>query len=992
MQIKRNAYWKAFRKLFMMLPLVLCYTAKAQQFNFQPVQDGPTAASYKVIQDKHGYIWIACDNGIWEYDKSRFRSFSYDSAGNKITGVIHILEDGKGRIVFCTTSGHIGYIYNDHVVFPALNKKLQAVLKNGNGIVFDMYVDHNHILWLATYYGLYRTIKPDDYSNIEMVPPPSESDSCNIGITVVDDQKALCAGYYAVIPSVDKGNGRLYMFIKRGSNVKVLPYYSKIKKEIAPYCITTILSNHNTVFFIMNKLYVVYSNGKDKVEDDTNHVINFYEDREGGLWVGTMNGLEYFNDINMDSRPILSLKGYSITSIIEDSENGFWVSTLNGQVFYLNSKYSINYDNIHGMDDNISLMRNVAGKVLVSDSKNYLRVIKGDSVYKLPLPVDENVETVHDCFVWHNKFFLACTAGVLESDTRLEGNWKTLYNGKYKTSFLVYNLSSYSGKGFYGINYDRLVSINNDSIEVGALLPARGQAMQVMPDGDLLVGCTNGLYIYQKGKYIYLGSNSKFLSSSISVIKTDKGGNIWVGTKDQGIGIFRNHAMILIKSKQDGLASNFVNDIDFDSSDNVWVATDNGLSKIVPSKNYMIESYGLQNGLISKEVNTLAINGQYLWVGTRKGVIKIDIKHFGKNEVPPPVYIVRIKVNDSIIDNPTDLSNKERNLSFSLVGLTFKDSKQRYAYRLLSIDTTWHYTDLSEVSFNNLSPGRYRFEAKAVNADGVASVVPATYSFIIESPFWLRWWFILCEVFVVAALVYLFIKYRLHLIQKKEAEKTRINKMLAEYQMTALTAQMNPHFVFNAINSIQDYVLGNDTQKAYDYLTKFSQLVRIILYNAKEKTITLEKELESLKMYVELEELRFEGKFQFIFEVGKEVDVYGIQLPSMIIQPYVENAIWHGLMPLGGKRKGILKVNITQQGNLLKIVIEDNGIGREESRKIRKSTGYKSVGMEITRDRINVLNNLLGAGESEINIYDLYDEQVKPAGTRVEIKITVNKD
>ena len=248
------------------------------------------------------------------------------------------------------------------------------------------------------------------------------------------------------------------------------------------------------------------------------------------------------------------------------------------------------------------------------------------------------------------------------------------------------------------------------------------------------------------------------------------------------------------------------------------------------------------------------------------------------------------------------------------------------------------------------------------------------------------------EVIAFAAMVYGFIKYRLRLIQKKEAEKTRINKMLAEYQMTALTAQMNPHFVFNAINSIQDYVLGNDTQKAYDYLTKFSQLVRVILYNAKEKTITLERELESLKMYVELEELRFEGKFQFLFEVGKEVDVYGIQLPSMIIQPYVENAIWHGLMPLGGKRKGILKVNISQQGNLLKIIVEDNGIGREESKKIRKSTGYKSVGMEITRDRINVLNSLLESGESEINIYDLYDEEVKPAGTRVEIKITVNKD
>jgi LytS/YehU family sensor histidine kinase len=240
----------------------------------------------------------------------------------------------------------------------------------------------------------------------------------------------------------------------------------------------------------------------------------------------------------------------------------------------------------------------------------------------------------------------------------------------------------------------------------------------------------------------------------------------------------------------------------------------------------------------------------------------------------------------------------------------------------------------------------------------------------------------------VGALIYAFINFRLRNIKEKEEEKTKVNKMLSEYQMTALRAQMNPHFVFNAINSVQEYILDNEPQKAYDYLTKFAQLVRIVLNNAKEKYISLEKDLETLEVYMDLEQLRFGDKFEYLIDIDEKIDSYNIQLPAMLIQPYVENAIWHGIMPLGGQRKGRLIVRIWQRGNELNIIVEDNGVGRESAAKIKKMKQHKSVGMELTKQRLDMLNNLPEYRSSDIEIYDLRDESGKPAGTRVEIKIT----
>ena len=216
--------------------------------------------------------------------------------------------------------------------------------------------------------------------------------------------------------------------------------------------------------------------------------------------------------------------------------------------------------------------------------------------------------------------------------------------------------------------------------------------------------------------------------------------------------------------------------------------------------------------------------------------------------------------------------------------------------------------------------------------------------------------------------------------------KTDFEKRLANVEMHALRAQMNPHFIFNCLNSIDYYILKNDMETASDYLNRFSRLIRLILQNSRSNYVNLKDELEALKLYIEMESLRFDESFDYEVKIGKGLQLEEIEIPPMLLQPYVENAIWHGLMQREGKGK--LDLVITKQNGHLNCIIEDNGIGREAAMAIRSksATRRKSMGMQITEDRIGMINRLYNT-DARINIEDLKDDKGKASGTRVNLEI-----
>ena len=223
--------------------------------------------------------------------------------------------------------------------------------------------------------------------------------------------------------------------------------------------------------------------------------------------------------------------------------------------------------------------------------------------------------------------------------------------------------------------------------------------------------------------------------------------------------------------------------------------------------------------------------------------------------------------------------------------------------------------------------------------------------------------------------------------QKIKQIETTFEHKIAETEMIALRAQMNPHFIFNCLNSIKLYTLENDSQTASEYLTKFSQLIRLVLENSRSEKVTLQKELETLKLYIELEAMRFKDKVQYKINVVPHIDQQYIEIPPLLLQPYVENAIWHGLMhkPEGGN----ITIDIAQPDEyLLHIEISDDGIGREMAgqHKSKSATRQKSFGLKMTSERLDAINHIYKT-KTEVKIVDLVDADGNAAGTKVIIEI-----
>jgi hypothetical protein len=502
------------------------------------------------------------------------------------------------------------------------------------------------------------------------------------------------------------------------------------------------------------------------------------------------------------------------------------------------------------------------------------------------------------------------------------------------------------------------------------------------------MGKKTGLYLFKDKKYKHLSYINPLLKSPIISLKEDKDSSIWIATIGNGVLRLKNNKVTQI-SKKDGLISTICTAISIDQYGNIWVGTNSGLSCIrkeeIEKGKWSIKNITEQTGLNSNDITKIYAFKEKLWVGTMNGVSSVDIQEALKPSAPSLAHIDSIKVNNISISGKTIFPYNENNLKFMLNGLTFNDNgNHNYRYRLIGLDTAWQQTNTDEILISNLAPGNYTFQAQIANADNIWSNRSSSYCFTIEKPFWLTWWFILLEVVMLVVIIYLIVLWRTNIIQKKENEKLRINKLLAEYQMKALTAQMNPHFIFNAINSIQNFIIQNHATLAYDYLIKFSKLIRLVLNNSKDNEISLKQELDTLGLYIELEQLRFEKSFTYNLQVETQIDQEALMIPALLLQPYIENAIWHGLMPLK-TRLGIIALTIVQQDNCLKITISDNGVGRIVSDQIKKKIAHKthqSVGMELTGKRIELFGQ---ESKFSLQIIDNYSEHNEPIGTTVEI-------
>ncbi|MEP7141505.1 MAG: histidine kinase [Ferruginibacter sp.] len=326
-------------------------------------------------------------------------------------------------------------------------------------------------------------------------------------------------------------------------------------------------------------------------------------------------------------------------------------------------------------------------------------------------------------------------------------------------------------------------------------------------------------------------------------------------------------------------------------------------------------------------------------------------------------------------------------LSFSAQEFIFPE-RIEYAYQFKPLDNDWHYTDYfnREITFTKLAPGKYIFRLRAQMQGGNWDTMPMEYTIIITPAWWQTGWFKLLCIIAIMALIIYFIQKRIQFIRKTEQQKSRQEKELLELEAKALRAQMNPHFIFNCLNSIKSLIQENENEKSVTYLTTFSKLIRTLLNNADKKEISLYDEIETCRLYLQLEAIRFDTKFSFTVNVDNTIDLKSIKVPALIIQPFIENAIWHGIVPRNNG--GQVSLNAVRKNNIIEVAVEDDGIGRESSQQNKSASGlsHQSKGVSLTQSRLE-LNNLLHQRQAKLEIIDKKDEKGNATGTIVIIKI-----
>ena len=502
-------------------------------------------------------------------------------------------------------------------------------------------------------------------------------------------------------------------------------------------------------------------------------------------------------------------------------------------------------------------------------------------------------------------------------------------------------------------------------------------------DGMLWLATDRGLASMVNGTFRHYTKEDGLSDNTVLCLVMDSKDRLWTGTAN-GLTCHENGRLRSIRFGSD-FGSNYFNLLGKDAQGGLWAGTNNGLFLFHPDSlladSTKFEHITMSDGLRSLEFNLnaayMGANGRSLF-GTSAGIVRHDGARDSIRSIiaSPRVHLTGLRSFlqttdwtgqcDSLgldgLPVRLHLGHRRHYLTFDYGAIAFsKPERVRYRYRLVGYDPDWlPATEARFASYSNLPHGEFTFEVSATTDDKTWSD-PASFRFSIDPPYWARWWFYLLCALGLAGILFGVQRYRA--VRRERRERTRqlmLRSRMLQLEQQALNANMNRHFVFNALNSIQFHINRQDRTTASRYLTSFAKLIRKNLDASQNDTTTLAEELERLELYLQLEHMRFKDKFRYTISLDPRVDANHVRLPAMMLQPYVENSIWHGILPM--ERQGHVAISTGPGGEDGRVVvrIEDDGIGMEQSLKAKLGMegDHISRGIEITKGRADVLRKL----------------------------------
>lgn len=954
---------------------------RAQELFFRNIgsdQGLPSSETYKLLQDRNGYIWTATDGGVARFDGSTMSSYT-SNEGLSENVVLGLYEDRYGRIWFRTLSGDICYYENGRIRAIAANPELRKLVRQS--FTTSLFLGEGDTLFCGTgcSAGLLKIPPAGNYSKVIRWMPAEN------GFVIANKTRPgeLVAGLAA---STDLNTSFLTLnclgrtvIIDRSPESRHLDNTCRVMRD----------RRGNCYWPSFRRLALITPEGKISYTEFGHDIARVYQDHDGDLWVGVKSeGVYCYAGSNLAAKPLHFLDGLTVSDILQDREGAIWLSTIEKGIFQ-----SLNKNVFFIGAENEKVLGFVAAggqmRIACEPAKELLAGAGGGVA-----PTETMRLLPPFCSLLH---IVPCAGGYAYFTD------KGLFHVKdgrvtpilHEGGPLLYSRrAAAAGDSLVFSTYANICVSHRGETVRNQFLPFVVNAIHFSKRYGLLFGSrsSDGLLVLEKDTFRPFLEKFPELRTRINCIAESPDGKLWIGTNEKGLFCYDGETLLAYNERK-GLPSSKVNELDFDENGDAWIATNKGLGRIPGGQVHRRAiAYDKGHGLPGVELEKLACFGGKVWCATKEQLFCFETGAMRINQSPPPVVLSAVTVNTlpQSADSFPELEAGQNNVGFTLHGMTYRKwHEKKFAYKLEGYKDEWQISGTGLISYTNLPPGTYAFVAHALNNDNTWSARPAVWRFTIRKPYWKTLWFICCVIAAAAAGVYFLARWWVLRVKRREQEKAKIGKLLSEFQMTALRAQMNPHFIFNAISSIQHYILQNEVQQSYNYLAKFSKLIRNVLDQSKEEELLLSAELETLQLYIELEQLRFSAPFAFELQVDEELEPDNIYIPTMLLQPFIENAIWHGLMPK--KEKGTLRLLLRRVPAGLLAVIEDDGIGRAASRAAQQGKLHESKGLSISRRRLDLLN-----AEQEhrytLLIEDLYDTQGGAAGTRVTLTIPVIYD
>ena len=987
----------------------------SQHYNFinYSIEQGlPQSQVEDIFVDSKGYIWFATLGGVSKFDGRKFQNFSTED-GLLDNQVKTIFQDKKGGIWIGTLGGvslFNGQNFKNIQLKSELSKNnITSITQDRSGCIWlgtdgagicklvdqdtdlqftylttDNGLPHNYVrallcdnegnIWIGTRSGI--TINKDGkFQN----SPYQRFDKVNVSDLVQAKNGEILISTYGdgvytyhnnQITNYNKSNGLLSNYIRSITEDNLGNYWLASKKGITKLDFTA--SNKKVLTFTTQEGLV------------TNNIKSISRDYEGNIWIGSdgkgvmkLTGEAFVNYSTKDG-----LSSDIVMSVVEDADNNMWFSTYGEgiSVVYNKSKKG----EFKTLKTRHGLSNNTVWCSYVDKNKNiWFGTSDGISVYAdgkfKNFKVDDGLISKKVTSITQDSkgnMWFGCKEGVSKFDG---------------TNFLNFTEED-------GFSAKNVRSILEDS------------------KGYLWFGTSTGLVKYDGIAFSEYSSIPGLKDNTIYTVLEDFNHNLWLGTKS-GLVKFDRESFDIIKIG-DSYNSNFINFMIFDDKQHLWAGTNQGIYELdVPelykSGEVVTLHYTNWEGINSLECN---LNGAYkdhsgnMWFCTSGGVVKYDpAKAIGNiKNIEPCIDITNAQLfleETNWVDNgslnestglPEDLelTYDQNHFTFYYTGISHTNPyKVRYQYILEGFDNEWApVTEASFATYSNLPHGDFTFKVKASNKFGKWSSEPAVFSFKITPPFWLTWWFSVLCALAVAVLAYFIYLWRTNVNKRKiHTQKLIHNSKMLVLEQKALNASMNRHFIFNALNSIQYYINKQDKRAANNYLTNFAKLIRRNLDDSHNNLVSLQEELERLELYLSLENMRFTDKFSYEINVDDDIDKEGIKVPSMLLQPFVENSINHGILPMDKKGKVTVNIKKNKEDELI-FEIEDDGIGIEESLKSKGSDNkpHNSKGLEITKSRLELIRNMTNKNAYIVGPMEIKNKNDKSQGTRVEIVFQPN--